>query len=160
LGRLINNVEGTIIEFDKGSFDDWCVYLQKPDGERYAPTDERVFKVLENAGNEVGPENIYSDFVKIYEPTDKEINPEIVQLIGELVKKYRRAIFDLQIGYSILYGGMVAEENKEGAVLGKRMKRLGMHQLLVDGMTPEECATFSRGQIASVLDGIMRTKGF
>jgi hypothetical protein len=160
LGRLINNVNGHVIEFDKGKFDDWCVYLQKPDGFRYAPKDEKIFGIMQDIGDELGRENIYTDFVQIYEPTDKDINPEIIRLIAELVSKYRSAVEDLHIGYSVLYGGMVAEENKEGMVLKKRMKRLGMHQLLVDGMSPEECATFSRRQIASVLDGIMVEKGF
>ena len=115
---------------------------------------------MQNIGDELGRNNIYSDFIKIYEPTNKEINPEIIKLISELVQKYRSAIDDLKIGYSVIYGGMVAEENKENAVLKKRVKRLGIHQLLVDNMTPEECAIFSKGQIASVLDEIMIEKGF
>jgi hypothetical protein len=159
LGELINDIDGTIVEFGKGKFDEWCVYIKKPE-ERYAPKDDQIFRIMQNIGDELGRENVYSDFVEIYRPTDKNINPEIIRLISELVNKYRTAIRDLKIGYSVLYGGMVAEENKENAVLGKRIKRLGMHQLLIDGMAPEECAVFSRGKIASVLDGIMRIKGF
>ncbi len=44
----------------------------------------------------------------------------------------------MEIWFNVLYAGMVAEENKENAVLKKRIKRLGMHQVLIDGLEPEK----------------------
>lgn len=47
---------------------------------------------------------------------------------------------------SILYARMVAEGSKERARLKKRVKRLGVHQVLIEGVAPEAAATFSRGK--------------
>jgi hypothetical protein len=40
---------------------------------------------------------------------------------------------------------MVAEENYPGTKLGKRLKRLGVHQILIEGMKVETAANWSRG---------------
>ena len=53
---------------------------------------------------------------------------------------------------SILYVGMIAEENKRRAMLRKRVKRLGVYQLLIENVAPEEAATFSRGKPWNVID--------
>jgi len=55
---------------------------------------------------------------------------------------------------------MVAEENRENAKLKKRIKRLGIHQVLIEGISPEIAANFSRDKVWIILDGIMKKKGF
>ncbi|NTV99741.1 MAG: hypothetical protein HGA19_00375 [Oscillochloris sp.] len=61
---------------------------------------------------------------------------------------------DLEVGIllSILYAGMIAEENKRQARLRKRVKRLGVHQVLFEGLAPEEAATFSKVKLWEVID--------
>lgn len=45
--RKINQFShGGFIEFDKGSFDNWCVYVTRANGERFAPTDIQYFSRL------------------------------------------------------------------------------------------------------------------
>lgn len=44
---------------------------------------------------------------------------------------------------SILYTGMAAEGSKERARLKKRVKRLGVRQVRIEGVAPEKTATFS-----------------
>ena len=29
--------DGSVLEYARGSFDDWCIYLTSPNGQRYAP---------------------------------------------------------------------------------------------------------------------------
>ena len=41
---------------------------------------------------------------------------------------------------------MVAEENYHGTKLGKRLKRLGIHQILIEGMEVHVAAHWSRGK--------------
>jgi hypothetical protein len=41
---------------------------------------------------------------------------------------------------------MVAEENKEKAILRKRVKRLGVHQLLIEERPAKFATSFSRGK--------------
>jgi hypothetical protein len=47
---------------------------------------------------------------------------------------------------TFLYAGMVAEENKEGAILRKRIKRLGVHQLLIEERQAIYAENFSRSK--------------
>lgn len=61
---------------------------------------------------------------------------------------------------SILYAGMIAEENKSRARLKKRVKRLGLHQLLIEDFTAEAAATFSKGKTWQEIDLACTERGF
>jgi hypothetical protein len=56
--------------------------------------------------------------------------------------------------------GMIAEENKENTILGKRIKRLGMYQTLIEGLPAEMSANFSRGMKWKQLDKECTKRGF
>ena len=62
--------------------------------------------------------------------------------------------------FTIIYAGMIAEENKANTILKKRIKRLGMHQLLLENYKAEDAANFSRNKKWKELDAIMKQKGF
>jgi hypothetical protein len=81
-------------------------------------------------------------------------------LITVLSRFYNADAAEMELWMNVIYAGMIAEENKENAILKKRIKRLGMHQVLIDGMKPEEAAVFSKGKKWKELDEIMRSKGF
>ena len=66
----------------------------------------------------------------------------------------------MEIWFTIIYAAMIAEENKANAILKKRIKRLGMYQVLIQNMKPEEAAQFSRGKSASSLNILMNIAGF
>lgn len=55
---------------------------------------------------------------------------------------------------------MIAEENKDYAILKKRIKRLGMHQILIEKISPEKASNFSRGRNWRELDKICKEYGF
>lgn len=55
---------------------------------------------------------------------------------------------------------MVAEENKLGTKLGKRIKRLGIHQVLYDRYSPAAAASFSRGLSWTRIDNECKLRGF
>ena len=107
-----------------------------------------------------GPEVIYNDFVLVYSKTTAEIDKHVTSLITRLSNKYGSDSLMLDIWLSVIYAGMIAEENKENAILRKRIKRLGMHQVLVDGMEPKEAANFSKDLKWTVIDEICKEKGF
>lgn len=151
---------GGIIEFDKGSFDDWCVYVTKPNGERFAPTDVKYFSRLKKLGNKYGVHKIYDDFVVIFNRTTTIPEPDVFELILLLSRFYESDMLEIEIWFNVLYAGMIAEENKENAILKKRIKRLGIHQVLIDGMEPEVAAGFSKGVKWQQLDRLMKAKGF
>jgi hypothetical protein len=55
---------------------------------------------------------------------------------------------------------MIAEENKENTKLGKRIKRLGMYQTLVEKLDPFLAANFSRGMKWQEIDEECHKRGF
>jgi len=159
--QLIKNVRNkNLITFDTGSFDNWCVYLTRAGKERYAPRDLEYFTILSNFGVKYGCQKVYDDFVRIFNKTHKEISPEVLQLITDIAAGYGVDSEEIDIWFTVVYAGMIAEENKANAILGKRIKRLGMYQLLIEKMSPESAANFSKGKKWKELDAIMKEKGF
>ena len=88
---------GGIIEFDKGSFDDWCVYVTKPNGERFAPTDLQYFSRLKKLGEKYGAQKIYDDFVVIFNRTTAKPEPEVFALISLLSRFYETDALEMEI---------------------------------------------------------------
>jgi len=151
---------GGFIEFDSGCFDGWCVFVTLPGNDRFAPTDVHYFTRLKVLGEKFGPQRIYDDFVVIYNRTTKNVDSKVFELIAVLSRFYFADAGEMELWLNVIYAGMIAEENKENAILKKRIKRLGMHQVLIDGMLPKEAAVFSKGKKWKELDEIMRLKGF
>ena len=160
---IITNLnDGTVIERDKGSFDDYCVYVTRPNEKRYAPRDTEYFCFFIEKAKHYSPQKIYEDYVSIYNKTSSIINQSVIDEIkNNICYNYeQKDQLEFALWYIVIYLGMVAEENKRYAVLKKRIKRLGMYQILFDGMTAYEAANFSRGRKVAELDPLCREKGF
>ncbi len=158
--KLNSFSNGGFIEFDSGNFDGWCVFVTAPNGKRFAPTDVEYFTQIKEIGEKSGPKKLYDDFVVIYNRTTKNVDPKVFELILILSRFYENASTEFELCFNILYAGMIAEENKENAILKKRIKRLGIHQVLIDGVLPQQAAVFSKGKKWKELDEIMISKGF
>ncbi len=159
--RLIKQFkDGSVLEYDSGSFDDWCVFLTRPNIKRYAPRDTQYFERFSQLGKTHGANQIYSDFCSMYEITSKSITPEGLDLIERVTAHYGGDALEMQILFTVVYAGMVAEENKAFTKLGKRVKRLGMHQVLCEGMPPHSAANFSRGKPWRELAAMCEERGF
>jgi hypothetical protein len=137
--------DGTILEFDNGSFDGWCVYVTPKDASRFAPKDVEYFAELARLGTKYGHTKLYTDFMLIFERTTKNIDRSVLDEISLLSKNYPSDEIAVEKLLSILYAGMVAEENKANTKLGKKVKRLGVHQVLIENVRPETAAVFSKG---------------
>jgi hypothetical protein len=160
MGRLVKEIQNQFkIEFDSGKFDEWCVYLETPEIKRHAPLDIHYFTRLQELGRTHGHQKIYDDFVKFYTPTNKEVSNTVNQLITELSTDYGSDSVEIDMWFSVIYAGMIAEENKQFAILKKRVKRLGVYQVLLDGQTPTYAANFSKGKKWRELDSIMKPLG-
>jgi len=152
--------DGSIIEFDKGSFDEWCVYISGKHIIKYAPRDVHYFNLLIYFGKIYCYQRIYNDFVKFYEPTNADLNPKILNEITSIAKSYGENSIEIDLWFTVIYAGMVAEENKKRAILKKRIKRLGMYQILIEMKSAEYAANFSKGKKWKELDAIMQSFGF
>jgi hypothetical protein len=161
MGTLIKNIEGRFrIEFDQGSFDSWCVFLTRNGNRRYAPRDTEYFEFLRQMGERFGTKRLYDDFVTIYLKTSIHLDYNLLGMISELAQAYGDLAVEMDIWLSVIYAGMVAEENKKGAILKKRIKRLGVHQVLIANVKPADAAVFSKGKSWRELDAIMSKLGF
>lgn len=161
MSRLIANLpDRSVVEFDSGSFDDWCVYLFRPNQQRYAPKDTEYFTALKNLAVIFGADKIYADFVKIYTPTTAVIDESVTDLIVQMAGFYNEHKDDICVWFTVIYAGMVAEENKKFAILKKRIKRLGIHQVLIENIDPFVAANFSKGKPWRELDVICKVRGF
>jgi hypothetical protein len=158
---LVKNIRNMhTVVFDTGRIDNWCVYLKRNGQQRYAPTDTEYFTLLKNMATTHSPQKMYDDFVQIYAPTTKNIDAAVIELITEIANTYNSDAEEIDIWFTILYAGMIAEENKAHAVLKKRIKRLGMHQILIENFEPHTAANFSKGKKWRDLDVIMKERGF
>lgn len=111
---------------------------------------------------------MYGSFVRVYDMvphiagTGAETLPKDERLseITGIAGAYGEDSLGMDKTLSILYLAMIAEENKEHSILGKRIKRLGVHILLKDGKSVEESATFMKGMGWRKLDAMCSERGF
>jgi hypothetical protein len=148
---------GVLISFVNGNFDEWCIEITYPTGKKTYPKDSEYFTELKEL-NETEP-TIYEDFVTIYDLTEKEPTQEVKDLCNKLASKYKKPN-KVERLFLTLYAGMIAEENKADTKLGKRIKRLGMHQLLVEQGHPVIVANYSRGLNWKAIDAECKARGF
>lgn len=152
--------DGSYIYYGKGSFDDYCVYIEKPNIGRIAPRDYDYFTRIKQISKEYGSDKIYDDFLKLYSVTSDKLKQNILDGITRLTSTYGKYSEELNQIFTILYMGMVAEECKKNTKLGKRIKRLGMHELLAKDESAEYAASFMRGMSWRNIDSLCKERGF
>lgn len=153
--------DGSFLEYGEGRFDNWCVYYTDDKGKKTAPKDKDYFKDLYDFSRKYGNKKMYLDYVKIYNETNSYIEEKTISHIELISRGYETMdITKIDKIFTILYMGMIAEENKENTILGKRIKRLGIHALLVENKSIEESATFMTGKKWQELDKMCLERGF
>lgn len=152
--------DGSFLEFGTGRFDEWCVYLTKRDGTCKAPRDAECFKALRELAGRHSRERVYRDFVRVYDMTGKEADASAFDGISQIAASYGSDALWADVLFSTLYMAMIAEEKKEHAVLGKRIKRLGVYVLLKEGWGVSEAANFTRGMGCREIAALCRKRGF
>lgn len=158
--RLILS-NGDEMSFSGGNFDEWCIcYWNKQYKYIERPLDKEYFNRLRKVARKYGKETVYNDFVKIYDMTGAVVEDTVCNEIKDIAKKYNEFSGIVEKDFSIIYFGMVAEENKDGSVLGKRIKRLGVYQSVILGMLSEKAADFSKGKSWKELNEICKFYGF
>lgn len=141
--------------FGTGKKDDWCVYYQ--DGNFCtAFSDVYYFTLFKQLAVTYGNELVYNDFWGIYENTSKEIDKRVLDRIEALdyfrydISTIRKndssSAMEIGVGalFTIIYAGMVAEENVEHYKLKSRIKNLAMFQVLIQNFSPVDAANFSK----------------
>lgn len=162
MSKLIRRFkDGSTLEYDRGSFDDWCVYLERPGKAKKPPRDVDYFNQIKEYGKKYGNDQIYSDYCRVYEATGKELSKDVFDQIESISSKYdKEDELEISIVFSVLYMAMVAEEKKEHTRLGKRIKRLGIHGILMENATVEHAANFMKGMKWREIDKLCSDRGF
>lgn len=161
MGKMIKKFnDGSYLEYDRGSFDDWCVYLTKTDGTRKPPRDTDYFQQLKELSNTYGKNRVYEDYVKVYELTGKSVEDNVLNKISKISNNYGEDSLEVDIIFSILYMAMIAEENKAFTRLGKRIKRLGIYKLLIENNSVQQSANFMRGMGWREISDLCNERGF
>lgn len=161
MGQKIKDFsDGSYLEYDKGSFDEWCVYLVQPNGVRRPPRDVDYFSELKDLSAKYGVQQVYRDYVSVYDITGKKVSTTVFTYISKLAGKYGVDSPKVDILFSILYMAMIAEENRRYTRLGKRIKRLGIYALLIENRSVNESANFMRNMNWREIDKLCTARGF
>ncbi len=161
MGQLIKSFsDGSFLEYDRGSFDDWCVYLTKSNGSRKPPRDVDYFNQLRQLARKYGVEQIYGDYVRVYDLTGKQVEKSALIAISQIAASYGNDALEVDVIFSILYMAMIAEEQKKFTRLGKRIKRLGIYKLLIENGTVNDAANFMRGMGWRDIAKLCEERGF
>lgn len=151
---------GGSLEFDEGQFDEWCVYEVFPNGQRVAPRDVDYFRELLDISAVHGRQRVYDDFVVVFDASGHDVTKESIGVVMEVASRYGHDEETMKRLLLILHMGMVAENVKENTRLGKRIKRLGVHDLLLESGEVDHAAHFMRGMGWRDIDALCRARGF
>lgn len=154
-------LDNSCLLYGMGRFDNWCVYYRNSEGECRALYDTECFDRLKQIADRQGTKKVYDDFVKIYEATTKEISDKVLQLIEEITTHYTiEKRMQIDKIFTLLYMMLLSEQNKENAILGKRIKRLGIYLYLIENTTIEEATIMLKGKKYKELDQMCKERGF
>lgn len=153
-------IDNSHLEFGRGGFDNWCVYYVDNNGNKRPPLDVDYFKQLKKLSDRYGVEQVYSDFVRIYDNTTKNIETKVLNLIDELADSYEEETLQVNKLFTTLYMAMIAEENYPNTKLGRKIKRLGVYEMLFSNREISYAANFMRGMAWRDIDELCRQRGF
>lgn len=127
-------MSGHVIFFGRGSFDDYCAYVAGFYNGQWVcamPRDSYYFSLVRSFAEKYGNRYVYDDIKHIYEITGNTIEQSVLAEIYKLSRYYENGDlwYDMMLH---IYYGMVAEENKANAVVGKAMKMDGLYDLLIE----------------------------
>lgn len=130
--------------YAQGRFDAWCIYHVN-NSLADVIKDVDVFTILRKYTDSCQRFKLYKDFLYIFDKVTNVLNYDVVEKIKFVAKKYPNCD-EVEFIFIFLYAGMVAEENKDKAILKKYIKRLGVHQVLIEGMPAAVAANYSKGK--------------
>ena len=108
--------DNSLLEYDRGSFDDWCVYYTNSSGIRKPPRDTDYFEFLCQLANEFTVEKVYGDYVQVYNWTGNKVKEGVLNNITTLSASYGEKALAVNIVFSILYLAMISSRSPKSSV--------------------------------------------
>jgi len=149
------------ISFREGSFDWWQVTSGDP---WFYVFDTEWLVTAKRLARRYGADHFYAEFANLYhlispDPTDLRALGHADRLGTTQFGETGRDLF-VWLRYAMLAEERRRVETKGKCAMGKRLKRLGLHQVLWLGMSPEEAADWSRGRRVRELNRVCNKYGF
>ena len=163
--KLYDFVDGSLIEFNRGSFDNFRVtYVPNIDNINYgySPKDEDYFADLLELKNIMGYEIVWNDYLFLSdlvkenglknngEPdTSEETIKQIKRFLNDMVSKYPESLkSDVYKLFMTLWAVMISEwyhtYGGRPSILKHTPKKIGVFQVLNEYYSPKEAAEFSK----------------
>ena len=130
--------DNTLLLYDRGNFDEFRVsFYDARLRYRSSPNDAQFFTFFLKMGDN---ENVWRMIVDLASRIDRHTGFQHISL------PQHSGSLDEEKVFSALAAAMMAEERKAKTKLGKRVKLLGCHQVLMQGISPHVAAKWSRGK--------------
>ncbi|NTU81468.1 MAG: hypothetical protein HGA45_19155 [Chloroflexales bacterium] len=153
--------DGSRIEFGKGHLDRCSVYLARPNQAKVPAHEAESLVRLERLAHASSPQGLYNDFIVIYNRATHEPQPYVFDLIHAIARVYGEHSFEVEVALALLYAEMVAIERRHRSRPGvKRHRRLGVHQVLVEGYSAQAAVAFSKGKATEHVVAACAARGF
>ncbi|MEI8166966.1 MAG: hypothetical protein WCG26_11320 [Chloroflexales bacterium] len=153
--------DGTRLEFGKGHLDQWSVYLAHPLRVKTRPDEAESLARIERLTHTHSPQALYADFVVIYNRATHEPQFYVFDLIHAIARVYGELNFEVEVALALLYAEMVALERRHRSRPGvKRHRRLGVHQVLVEGYSAQAAVAFSKHKAPAQVIAACAERGF
>lgn len=149
-----------MLEYGRGRFDARQVYHTRPNTLRRPATDVDTLSRLEQLASSASPHAIYADFVVIYNRATGPISAHTFDLIHHMARGYGERALELEVLFATLYAEMVVAEAARRDRLKKRPKRLGVHYVLLEGLSGEVAAQACQASSWQLVDAACRERGF
>lgn len=144
------------IYFDWGKFDEYCVYHIDNQGKKTIPKDEHYFKWIKDLADKYDRDKVYNDFLQVYNFASENFDGvNALTLAKKIDDKYEE---DTTHWWIIFYMTMVAECKKKNAILKKRIKHLGIYNLLFDNYDIAYIVSYMKGKNWRELDALMKER--
>ena len=142
--------------FGEGNIDEWCVYCVKPNNRTWFAYDHEYLSWIRKMGKFHGEEKVYTSFCKIFDNVSYDYNMnDGYQIVHEVSKEYNNT----DHFWAWFWMTMIAEERKENAILGKRIKRLGVYNILFDKYKLKHIVKYMVGMKWYDLEDLMIERG-
>ena len=105
-------------------------------------------------------DKVYKLIKFIFDHTNSTLNFKTIDKTVKLVNKHFDGSISTHKYFLFVYYAMVAEEKKTNSKLGKRIKLLGIYQILNENFSSQTAANFSRGLKWTVIDEECKRRGF
>ena len=145
--------------FGRGRFDDYCVFCSKPNNKYWFALDKEYLGWIKRLGRRYGVDNVYEDFLQVYDLVDSDYEGKfriVEDLIWDLDKHYNG---NTERWWAVFYMTMVAECCRENTILNKRIKHLGVYNVLFDDMGAGYTSQYMKKMQWWELDDLMIERG-